>query len=67
MTTGDARPWVQPAHGGVTRTCRACGATFTLTADDVAYFQARGHKRPRRCRPCRAVRRARRAGQLGLE
>lgn len=37
------------------RRCQSCGATFTFTARDKAFFAARGWAAPRRCRACRAT------------
>lgn len=43
--------------GAVTRSCARCLRSFTITADELRWFEARGFALPRRCRPCRATRR----------
>ncbi len=40
------------------RVCVACGDTFTLTANDQAWFRTKRYPRPSRCKYCRAARRS---------
>lgn len=47
------------AQGGdQTLVCVDCGAQFTFTARDQAFYQERGYQAPRRCRVCRDKRKA---------
>src|ERR1051325_10105770 len=41
-----------------TLTCVDCGAQFTFTARDQAFYQERGYSAPRRCRDCRDKRKS---------
>jgi hypothetical protein len=45
----------------VDRTCRDCGAVFTLEAGEQAFFARKSLPMPTRCKGCRAEARARRA------
>ena len=45
------------------RTCGDCGAGWSLSTGEAAWFEARGWAVPTRCRPCRAQKRAERAAQ----
>jgi hypothetical protein len=38
-------------------TCSDCGASFTFTAGEQAYFASHDLTKPRRCPACRATRR----------
>ena len=44
-------------------TCADCGAQFTFTAKDQAFYRQRGFVAPRRCRECRDKRKAAGPGQ----
>lgn len=39
-------------------TCVDCGAQFTFSARDQAFYQERGYQAPRRCRTCRDKRKS---------
>ena len=39
-------------------TCVDCGAQFTFTARDQAFYQERGYQAPRRCKTCRDKRKS---------
>jgi Probable zinc-ribbon domain len=41
----------------VARTCRDCGATFTIPPDEQAFMAEKGYQLPKRCRDCRRLRR----------
>lgn len=44
--------------GDQTLVCVDCGAQFTFTARDQAFYQERGYQAPRRCKACRDKRKA---------
>jgi CxxC-x17-CxxC domain-containing protein len=39
-------------------TCSDCGATFTFTEDEQAFYASKQLRPPLRCKPCRAARKA---------
>jgi hypothetical protein len=39
-------------------TCVDCGASFTWSAEDQAFFQEKGYSQPKRCKPCRQAKKA---------
>lgn len=43
--------------GTVTKVCKTCGNTFTLTAKEEKWFTDRNLKSPERCKSCRNKRR----------
>jgi CxxC-x17-CxxC domain-containing protein len=46
--------------------CSDCGATFTFSAEEQEFFQAKGYtNEPKRCPSCRAARKAERYGNSG--
>lgn len=49
---------VQAPAADVHRRCADCGNTFTLTANDRAWFAVKRYTPPMRCKACRLARRA---------
>jgi len=48
--------------------CSDCGATFTFSAEEQEFFQAKGYtNEPKRCPSCRTARKAERYGDSGYE
>src|SRR6478609_7679697 len=43
-------------------TCRECGATFTFTEGEQAFYAQKGYSEPMRCPSCRAAKKASRSG-----
>ncbi len=49
-----------------TLTCADCGKTFTFSAEDQEFFQAKGYtNEPKRCSDCRQTRKVERTGSSG--
>ena len=47
--------------------CVDCGASFTFSADEQAFFETKGYTNdPKRCPACREARKAQRYGDGGL-
>jgi len=42
-------------------TCKDCGQSFTFTAGEQEFFQARGFSEPIRCKACRDIRKSQKA------
>lgn len=47
-------------------TCVDCGAQFTFSARDQAFYQERGYQAPRRCKSCRDKRKSGALPQGGM-
>jgi CxxC-x17-CxxC domain-containing protein len=48
--------------------CSDCGTTFTFSAEEQEFFQAKGYtNEPKRCPSCRAARKAERYGSTGYD
>ena len=47
-----------PQGSDQTLVCVDCGAQFTFSARDQAFYQERGYQAPRRCKTCRDKRKA---------
>ena len=47
-------------------TCVDCGAQFTISARDQAFYQERGYQAPRRCKTCRDKRQSGALPQGGI-
>jgi CxxC-x17-CxxC domain-containing protein len=43
-------------------TCSDCGATFTFSAEEQAFYSERGFSSPKRCNECRTARKNARGG-----
>ena len=56
MMDGLMEPPRQPSD--LTLTCCDCGADFTFTAGEQAYFTSKALSPPKRCGPCRKRRRS---------
>ena len=40
--------------------CADCGADFTWSAEEQAFFKEKGYEPPKRCKPCRQAKKAQR-------
>ena len=42
--------------------CRACGKTFEMSKEELAWYHEKGFDIPKRCPECRKIRRGKRMG-----
>jgi CxxC-x17-CxxC domain-containing protein len=45
--------------------CASCGASFSFTDEEQAFYESKGFQPPRKCKPCRDAAKANRGGGGG--
>lgn len=53
--------------GTMKRTCKQCGAEFTLSEDEIAFYKSKNLHLPKRCEKCRKENRAKADGETARQ